>query len=140
MQQLKEKQLESISLLEKKLLGEEFKIKFLDNKKFNTLEELIIYACTMKQYQVPLTKKYGEGKKFKDKQMLGGSRSLQDLFLLSKTYFEECKLIDIINILRTLNSKNKLNAWLCVTYGKYMYRVCSHTYELPNLYNKKYGI
>lgn len=105
-------------------------------KQFLNLEALIKHAISY-QPRIPQSFLPSENDK-KYHQMIGSSRSMQDLYLLSKSYFPNTTLFDVRNVLQTFYDNNKLNMWFCGTFQKCMFRY-ENSYKIYNLMSKNWG-
>lgn len=133
----------NLKKLEEKLLKETAQIKFVEDKKFIDLEDLIQYSITRQKGKpagynfsiemgVPQTVKITSRQR---KQLLGTSRSLHDLFILCRTYFPESTMEGVFAVLKKFAKQNKLNTWYCCTFGKRMFRYESvYNTDLDSLY------
>lgn len=92
------------------------RIRFRTVKSFNNLEEVIDFAFKMQgtESSTEKTKKWRS-------QLLGNSRSLQDLYLICKYYFPDTKIEDIIYYLRELWGDKNLIMHHCYTFGRMMF-------------------
>lgn len=92
------------------------RIRFRTVKSFNNLEEVIDFAFKMQgtESSTEKTKKWRS-------QLLGNSRSLQDLYLICKYYFPDTKIEDIIYYLRELWGDKNLIMHHCYNFGRMMF-------------------
>lgn len=90
-------------------------------KRFNSLEELIIFAIDSSKSQIPDTLSVSKKTGKKRYQFIGSSRSLHDLYLLAKTYYPNTTVKDVIEVL----SRNdyRIKTWYCSTFGKRMFSI-----------------
>jgi hypothetical protein len=110
-----------------KLQGKQ--IFFSDKESFGSLAELIRFAIdTDVKNPSPIRKSISISAKGRETQLLiGGSRSLEDLWCLTKYYFPDADVEDIIKYL--MANGEKIITWHCSTHGKRMYRWDDNPYR-----------
>ena len=102
-------------------------IRFIKDLKFNTLYDLIYYTCN----NTRLSKEYLHDKESKIcgiknpkayyKQYIGYSRSLEDMYMITRYYFPEASIYEILKELGQIAKVRRLDIGYCFTFRKYMY-------------------
>jgi hypothetical protein len=94
------------------------RIFFSDKESFDSLAELIRFAIDTNIYQQ--SKSISISAKGRETPLyVGSSRSLEDLWCLTKYYFPDADVDDIIKYL--MDNGEQITTWYCCTHGKRMY-------------------
>ena len=104
-----------------KRLDKKTLIAFKYGSTFGSVKELIVYAIGGKNYGVPGS--YTITKRGKREQDVGNSRSLQDLYRITKHYFPDATIFDVRDTLNEINKSGHLESWFCETFRMIMFRI-----------------